>query len=497
MSKYLYDWDSVGYALAFSNYNITLHQPQPPGYILYITMGKTVNFLFNDPNFSMIFLNIILTILTVVVIYFLAKEMFSRNIAIITSILLVFSPFFWFYGEIASVYMMGAFFATLIAYTSYHVLKGNDRFIYISAAVLGISGGFRQDLTIFMLPLWLFCILYINRDYKRLLMALIILIASIMVWFIPNLILAGGYESYSMGSSAILLESFSSSSMLFGADLTSQLSMDFRLIAWTALGIGIVSVFISILFIFYKFKKVFSLSCLKKVKTLFLSLWIIPSFLFYLIFYIAKPGYILIYLPAFILIVGYVLLGFSTELNKNFNKIPRNYFVYLLVFLCIASGTLQFMYPSHDIQGGIVDYGKIQTADRNMQSINQSLNEFSSNDTVIFMSNEDNWRKTIYYFPDYESFTYYSRVSAGKTIYGLEHYRSNQTSVSEDQILSVQIDSNKNRILWLIDNTEFLNELKTRMNVRTSELSDGEEMYYSKVEDVVNFRIYNFEFYIK
>jgi 4-amino-4-deoxy-L-arabinose transferase-like glycosyltransferase len=132
MSKYLYDWDSVGYALAFNNYNIALHQPQPPGYILYVALGKLVNFFFYDPNVSMIFISIIISIFTVILIYYLAKQLFSKNIAILSSFLFIFTPFFWFYGEIASVYIFGAFFATLIAYTSYLAFIGNNKYIYIS-----------------------------------------------------------------------------------------------------------------------------------------------------------------------------------------------------------------------------------------------------------------------------------------------------------------------------------------------------------------------------
>lgn len=164
--------DSVGFALAFKNYDIAIHQPQPPGYILYVALGKVVNVVFNDPNSSMIFISILFSILTVVFIYFLAKQMYSRKFALIASITLVFNPIFWFYGEISAIYMSEAFFATLIAYTSYQVLKGDNRFFYVSAIVLGIAGGFRQNLVFFMLPLWLFCITHKNLNLKRISLAL-------------------------------------------------------------------------------------------------------------------------------------------------------------------------------------------------------------------------------------------------------------------------------------------------------------------------------------
>jgi 4-amino-4-deoxy-L-arabinose transferase-like glycosyltransferase len=66
---------------------------------------------------------ILFSVLTIIMIYFLAKQMFSRKFALIASLLLIFNPISWFYGEIAAIYMSQAFFASLIAYTSYKVIK--------------------------------------------------------------------------------------------------------------------------------------------------------------------------------------------------------------------------------------------------------------------------------------------------------------------------------------------------------------------------------------
>ena len=146
-SKFLFDGDAVNYALAFQNFNIYLAQPQAPGYIFFVALGKFLNSIFNNPNTSMIFISIIFSILTVFLIYLLVKQMFSIKVAVVASILLIFNPVFWFYGETATIYMGEAFFATLIAYTSYKVLKGsNNKYAYISAFFLGLSGGFRSDL---------------------------------------------------------------------------------------------------------------------------------------------------------------------------------------------------------------------------------------------------------------------------------------------------------------------------------------------------------------
>lgn len=489
--RFLYDWDSVGFALAFENYNIALHQPQPPGYISYVAMGKIINPLFHDPNCTMIFINILFSILTVLLIYSMAKQMFSRKLALITSFLLVFNPVFWFYGEIAAIYMGAAFFTTLIAYTSYQVLRDDSRFIYISAMVLGLAGGFRQDLVFFMFPLWFFCLLYKNRDYKKIIMALIVLVTSVSIWFIPTIILAGGYEKYSIVSKTLLITSFSINSVFCGADITRNLAMDFNLIGWSMIGIGDLGVFILIIFILYKFKIVFNSANIKNSKVLFILLWILPTFIFYLLVYFAKPGYILVYLPSFALVLAYVLLCISYDLNGRFKRFSKNFFIILLMLLCITSGIIQFGYTSE----WTVDYGRIQYVDSDFQHINLSLGRFNSSDTLIFMDDEDNWRKIMYYFPNYETYSYYSRISAGTTFVGLRHYKNYKSGFSESNVLEVHINSSTNKILWLIDNdTQFFKFLKSKIKIHTLILPDGHEVYYSDVKNDTKFQIYMFNF---
>jgi hypothetical protein len=57
---------------------------------------------------------------------------------------------------------------------------GDNRFIYISSIALGLSGGFREDIIVFMFPLWFFCLFYNDFDYKKIFKSFIVLIASAM-----------------------------------------------------------------------------------------------------------------------------------------------------------------------------------------------------------------------------------------------------------------------------------------------------------------------------
>ena len=468
MSHSLYTLDSFNYALAFQNFNIYLSQPQPPGYIFFVALGKIINIFFNNPNTSMIFISILFSILTVFLVYFLAKQMFSREIAVVASVLLIFNPIFWFYGEIAMIYTSEALFATLIAYFSYQVLRGDNRIIYISAIILGLSGGFRQDLIIFMFPLWLFCLIYQDFDFKKVLEAFIVLIASVMLWFIPTILLSGGLMKYLLVTNSQLGGSMQSTSLFFGANLISQLTMDSNLLLWTISGIGIFSIFILLIFICFNLKRVFNSSILKNSKTIFLILWIIPAFLFYLLLFIQLPGYTMVYLPVFALVVGYVIINLSMDLNKKFKKIPNRYFSVLAVLLCVLFGATQFI----STPAGQTDYGEIKAADIHTQYLNQSLMEFNPENTVVLFGSLTDWRNCMYYYPSYETY--------------LILYNSKRT---------VHLNSSDNNIIWMINpDNQFFHELKSKIEVKTMLLPNGYVLYYSPIENNTNFTIDNLTF---
>ncbi|MBI4245911.1 MAG: glycosyl transferase, partial [Candidatus Rokubacteria bacterium] len=42
-ARMLYNWDAVQFALALREYDVVKHQPHPPGYILYVGLGRLVN----------------------------------------------------------------------------------------------------------------------------------------------------------------------------------------------------------------------------------------------------------------------------------------------------------------------------------------------------------------------------------------------------------------------------------------------------------------------
>jgi len=49
-ARMLYNWDAVQFALALREFDVAKHQPHPPGYLLYVGLGRLFNASLGDPT---------------------------------------------------------------------------------------------------------------------------------------------------------------------------------------------------------------------------------------------------------------------------------------------------------------------------------------------------------------------------------------------------------------------------------------------------------------
>src|ERR1035441_9435707 len=73
-SHYLYDIDSVNFALALKRFDPSVHQPHPPGYFLYVCLGRLANLLTHDANAALVGVSIVFSCGAVAMIYVLADR---------------------------------------------------------------------------------------------------------------------------------------------------------------------------------------------------------------------------------------------------------------------------------------------------------------------------------------------------------------------------------------------------------------------------------------
>src|SRR5580765_2242789 len=103
-ARMLYNWDAVQFALALREFDVAKHQPHPPGYLLYVALGRLLNIPLGDPNLAYVALAMVFSAATTVAVYWLARALYDRVTAAAAATLLAVSPLFWFYGSVGLTY---------------------------------------------------------------------------------------------------------------------------------------------------------------------------------------------------------------------------------------------------------------------------------------------------------------------------------------------------------------------------------------------------------
>ncbi|KKR86103.1 MAG: putative membrane protein, dolichyl-phosphate-mannose-protein mannosyltransferase family [Candidatus Woesebacteria bacterium GW2011_GWB1_41_10] len=178
MSPWLEDWDSVQFALAFDDFSLVKHQPHPPGYPLYILIGKILNFYFENPTLSLTFLSAALGALSVIPFYLLTKKLFDKKIAILTSLVFISLPVHFVLSEIAISNIPGLFFLLVSALAIYYQVP-------FAGLIAGLSLGVRPT----DLPIIVGLIAWSRKPSQ-----IVGLLAGVAIWLIPLIFITGPAE---------------------------------------------------------------------------------------------------------------------------------------------------------------------------------------------------------------------------------------------------------------------------------------------------------------
>src|SRR5690348_11824896 len=124
---YLYYFDSANFALALERFNPALHQPQPPGYPLFVALTRLIHIWVERPEQAMLIAGLLAAFGATALIYRLTADMVGRTAAIIAAALLASNPAFWFGGITNQVRMFLALSSTAVALLAWRALKNPQR----------------------------------------------------------------------------------------------------------------------------------------------------------------------------------------------------------------------------------------------------------------------------------------------------------------------------------------------------------------------------------
>ncbi len=295
-----YAWDSVLYARAISDFDVTLYQPQPPGHIYYVGLLKLAALFTGDANAAMVWVSALASAAAVAALHLLGTYMYRRTVGLVAALLLATSLSFWGLSEVALPYTLLALLATVTAAAAYRSWEGRRGWLLGSTLVLGIAAGFRQDLLFFMLPLWAWGLRGRRRIHQA--GAVILLAALTAAWYVPAALLSGGLAAYrrvSSEQSDFLVQT----SSVFGKGLDA--------VAFNLHELGKFSLHALVAalpFLAYYLVRLFfgdgAARRRRDPRLLFVGFWIVPSLLFYVFIHIGEYGYVFSFVPALLLLAA-------------------------------------------------------------------------------------------------------------------------------------------------------------------------------------------------
>ena len=384
--------DSVQFALATGKFDVALHQPQPPGYFLYVMMGRFFLLFTKDENTAFITVSILFSALTVVGVYYLAKELFDTESAVAAAAIAITSPVFWLHGEVALSYAPEAFMSVLFALLCFKMQKGEGRLYWAAAVALAVSGGIRQNTMVFLFPLWLYSMR--GLGLRRAMASFAIFGVATAAWFIPMLHMTGGYGRYSAALKAHWLDANWRGIHLSWIAYNGRYMAKFLLYG---LGAALVPLTAAVYFQMRGF-----LRSADPARVLFFISWMLPAFLFHLLIFThpAVPGHSLIYQVGLFILAGKSLTALSSAISVKLPEKPGLLRKTIMYPVLAANAALFLFVPTQ------FSYEAVKGHDRMVSEYVDVVKRiFSPADTEIIGNNRFffGYRYAMYYLPEFRA----------------------------------------------------------------------------------------------
>jgi hypothetical protein len=300
-ARLLPTWDAVQFALALERYDVVRHQPHPPGYILYVALGRLLAMALGDPTSTLGVLAIAASAVAVLLLYRLGWQLYGRGAAALAALGLTASPLFWSYGVVGLSYTAEAALGTGIAVGTWAMRRGSGPALVCSAILLGLAGGVRQSMLVILSPLWLGMAWLGFRRPGPVVAGLGLVLLTTATWLGPMLWLTGP-DRY-LAATVDLYESTVHATTLLGGGWTRN-----------AIGLGealLVGVGVFLPILAWELRRAPTRLARGGDRTVFFALWTLPALVLYTLVHFGQPGYLLAVLPACYLLVGRALMGLS------------------------------------------------------------------------------------------------------------------------------------------------------------------------------------------
>ncbi len=192
-----YHWDCLEFALGINDYNMLLNQPHPPGYFLYVMLGRLVHLWVSDPHASLVWVSLVAGAFVAAGGYLLGTQLFGRACGAATAVILATGPTCWFHGEVAMATMLDSALTLMTVLICLHAIRRGGAWwqVGLMSLSLALVASNRGHVSVTLVPFWLYAFYRLEPPRARKLLAGLALTALFCAgWLAALAHLCGGFD---------------------------------------------------------------------------------------------------------------------------------------------------------------------------------------------------------------------------------------------------------------------------------------------------------------
>ena len=383
----LFDFDAANFALALDDFQPSAHQPQPPGYPLYVGLTKIIHLFVRDVPQTFLLAGLLGAAAAVVLMWILGERMLGRQSGIFAALLLMTNPILWQTGMSDQVRI---FIAVISIGVALAVFPGwekplTPRRFVTTAFVLGLLAGFRPEMLVSMGPLPLLVAVRSRMKLRYYFVSAAALLVGMAPWFVVLTARVGGIDAFVNMMQLYSAQQAGGSSLLFGAGWSEAWKMLAGGLWWVSLGMA--AWIPAALFVRWR-----RIGPDPEHREYFLLIWFLSLFLFSVVVHIAASGHALGFIPVLCLAGGWVLSAVGETRDRKtmlFCVVLALFLNVLFFFKPYAKSVREASYKTVGVIGGINEI--------TMRDIDKVVQQ----DSVFLVSDSEwvSWRILEYTFP--------------------------------------------------------------------------------------------------
>ena len=185
-SASLDDFDSYNFVRALADFNPARFQPQPPGYVLYVWLGRAALALLGDPRLALTALSAFSAALACGLLFLIGSLLFNRRSGLLAVLLVIATPLMWLNAGKALSDATGLCAQAIGALALVLALRRRLP-LWLAAGLIGVAAGFRPQAVLGLGLAWIALALWQRTGWRAWLSSIGATAAGLLTWLLPTL----------------------------------------------------------------------------------------------------------------------------------------------------------------------------------------------------------------------------------------------------------------------------------------------------------------------